>query len=129
MTQATTDEQWTAQAKLHAKAGAEFMDRVDPNWTDHVDPELLVMRSVRRCVVGQYRRATEPRPHDYNLGYDREWVKLKLIVLKIPHDDFEVELGFVSPRVGREEGEFGFQYRLLDAAWDEEIRSRREARC
>jgi hypothetical protein len=95
-------------ARRVARAGAAWCDRNEPGWAGYVCPDLIDIRSQRRCVLGQVGERRYGFCRGYGNGYATLIHKHRLSVRQ------QLRLGFF-PAVGTGR---------LNAAWAAEVRAR-----
>lgn len=90
MTMETTLDVTAAQQRVWR--GAELLDRVYPEWREHVDVNTLDMTSGVHCVLGQLASTWPGMPDDI-----REWAQYQDVVEKLEWTEHETyDHGFVS---------------------------------
>lgn len=116
------------QAHRAAAKGAEWLDKKCPHWFNEIDVDKLKMSDPFVCVLGQTAECILGRPVSlFNTGYtsvlrqlsivdSSAWAKRHGFDIPIPT---QIRLGVVSEKVAR--------YEMLQIAWLEIIRARREA--
>lgn len=105
------------RARERVQRGAEYLDRVDPEWYRRVDSETLELDDGRRCVLGQLHG-------EFRLGLGRS----RLISLSsAPRASLSpVSYGFKCVDNVPEDWQ-AYDYELLNQAWRQAVRSRQDA--
>lgn len=103
-------------ARDRVQRGAEYLDRMDPDWYRRVDSTTLELADGRHCVLGQLHG-------EFRLGLGRS----RLINLSsAPRTSLSpVSYGFTCVEGVSEEWQ-AYDYELLNRAWRDAVRRRQE---
>lgn len=104
-------------ARKRVQRGAQYLDDIDPEWYRHVDSETLELGDGRHCILGQLHG-------EFRLGLGRSHL---INMSSAPRTSLSpVAYGFKCIEGVPEEWQ-ARDYKLLNDAWKEAVRTRQHA--
>lgn len=104
------------KARERVQRGATYLDEVDPDWYRRVDSDTLELEDGKHCILGQLHG-------EFRLGLGRSHL---ITMSSAPRTSLSpVNYGFKCVEGVSDEWQ-ARDYKLLNAAWKEAVRSRQE---
>lgn len=122
----TAEEAYAAVAR-----GASWLDQKCPEWTDMIDLEKLSLRSPHMCILGQTAKCLIPEDAPIEFTHWSGYGDVVLYYRAVKHDFLVTDASYYGfdirpPDELYDPKEETAAYEMLDIAWQELIRARRE---